>query len=210
MCAGIPEADVDPAVAAAVKQAGKWLADAGYEVEEVAPPQLHEAGSLFFTLVVSENAVSTDDRAGTTKAIEALGDEACKQARRSMVASIRPLDYEGYVSALARRAALLRRWMVFFERYQLAVLPVSWQRPFPVDEDQKGDAAMAALLRAQVPTLTCSVLGLPGLACPATLADGVPVGVQLVGPRYGEEMLFAAAEAIEARTPVKTPIEPRQ
>jgi len=209
LCAGIPEAQVDPAVAAAVKQAGKWLADAGYEVEEVAPPHLHETGSLFFTMVVSENAVSTDDRAGTTKAIEALGDEACKRARRAMVASIKPLDYEGYVSALARRAALLRRWMVFFDRYQFVVMPVSWQRPFPVDEDQKGDAAMAALLQAQVPTLACSALGLPGLACPVALADGVPVGVQLVGPRYGEEMLFAAAEAIEARTPVKTPIEPR-
>ena len=209
MCAGIPQADVDPAVAAAVKQAGKWLADAGYEVEEVAPPHLHEAGSLFFTLVVSENAVSKDDRAGTTKAIEALGDEACKRARRSTVAAITPLDYEGYVSALARRAAILRRWMVFFERYQLVLMPVSWQRPFPADEDQKGDAPVAALLRAQVPTLACSTLGLPGLACPATLVDGVPVGVQLVGPRYGEELLFAAAEAIEARTPVKTPIEPR-
>ena len=210
LCSGIPEADIDPAVSAAVKQVGKWLADAGYEVEEAAPPHLHEAGSLFFTLVVSENAVSTDDRAGTTKAIEAFGDEACKRARRSMVASIRPLDYEGYVSALARRAALLRRWMAFFERYQFVVMPVSWQRPFPVDEDQKGDAAMAALLRAQVPTLVCSTLGLPGLACPATLADGVPVGVQLVGPRYGEEMLFAAAEAIEARTAVQTPIDPRR
>ena len=198
MCAGIPEADVDPAVAAAVRQAGKWLAEAGDEVEEAAPPHLDEAGSLFFTLVVSENAVSTDDRAGTTKAIEALGDEACKRARRSMVASIRPLDYAGYVSALARRAALLRRWMTFFERYQFALLPVSWQRPFPVDEDQKGDAAMAALVRAQVPILACSTLGLPGLACPATLADGVPVGVQLIGPRYGEEMLFAAAQAIES------------
>ena len=210
LCAGVPEAEVDPAVAAAVKQAGKWLAEAGYEVEEAAPPHLHEAGSLFFTLVVSENAVSTDDRAGTTKAIEALGDEACKRARRSTVASIKPLDYEGYVAALARRAALLRRWMVFFERYQLVVMPVSWQRPFPVDEDQKGDAAMAALLRAQVPILACSALGLPGIACPATLVDGVPVGVQLVGPRYGEELLFAAAEAIEARTTVKTPIEPRR
>ena len=209
LCAGIPEADVDPAVAAAVKQAGKWLADAGYEVEEAAPPHLHEAGSLFFTMVVSENAVSTDDRAGTTKAIEALGDEPCKRARRSTVASIKALDYDGYVSALARRAALLRRWMVFFERYQFVVLPVSWQRPFPVDEDQKGDAAMAALLRAQVPLLACSSLGLPGLACPAALVDGVPVGVQLVGPRYGEEILFAAAEAIEAGTTVKTPIEPR-
>jgi amidase len=98
--------------------------------------------------------------------------------------------------------------MVFFERYQLVLMPISWQRPFPADEDQKGDAAMAALLRAQVPILACSTLGLPGLACPATLADGVPVGVQLVGPRYGEEMLFAAAEAIEARTAVKTPIAP--
>ena len=209
MCSGIPEAQVDPAVAAAVKQAGKWLADAGYEVEEVAPPHLHEAGSLFFTMVVSENAVSTDDRAGTTKAIEALGDEACKRARRSTVAAIKPLDYEGYVAALARRAAILRRWMVFFERYQFVLMPVSWQRPFPADEDQKGDAPVAAMLRAQVPILACSTLGLPGLACPATIADGVPVGVQLVGPRYGEEMLFAAAEAIEARTPVKTPIEPR-
>jgi Asp-tRNA(Asn)/Glu-tRNA(Gln) amidotransferase A subunit family amidase len=32
--------------------------------------------------------------------------------------------------------------------------------------------------------------------------------VQLVGPRYGEEMLFAAAQAIESRTTVKTPIDP--
>ena len=210
MCAGIPEAKVDPAVAAAVRQAGQWLQEAGYEVEEAAPPHLHEAGSLFFTLVVSENAVSKDDRAGTTKAIEALGDEACKRARRSTVASIRALDYEGYVAALAQRTALLRRWMVFFERYQFVVLPVSWQRPFPVDEDQKGDAAMAALLQAQVPILAASTLGLPGLAAPATLVDGLPVGVQLIGGRYGEEILFAAAEAIEARSAVKTPIDARE
>ena len=209
LCAGVPGADVDPAVAEAVKQAGLWLRDAGYEVEEAAPPNLLEAGSLFFTLVVSENAVSTDDRAGPTKAIEALGDEPCKRARRSTVASIPALDYENYVAKLARRAALLRQWMLFFERYQLVVMPVSWQRPFPVDEDQKGDAAMAALLRAQGPILACSALGLPGLAVPATLADGVPVGVQLVSGRFQEEALFAAGAAIEARTPVMTPIDPR-
>ena len=209
LCAGIPEAKVDPAVAAAVKQAGKWLQEAGYDVEEAAPPHLHEAGSLFFTLVASENAVSTDDRAGTTKAIEALGDEACKRARRSQLKALPLLDYEGYVAALARRAALLRRWMVFFERYQFALLPVSWQQPFPVDEDQKGDAAMAELIAAQVPILAASTLGLPGLAVPVSLAEGVPVGVQLISRRYGEEMLFAAGEAIEARTPVKTPIDPR-
>jgi amidase len=209
LCSGIAEANVDPAVAAAVTQAGKWLEDAGYQVEEVAPPSLLEAGCLFFTLVVSENAVSKDDRAGTTKAIEALADEPAKRARRSTVASIPALDYEGYVMALARRAALLRQWMLFFERYQFVLLPISWQRPFPVDEDQKGDAAMAALLKAQVPILAASTLGLPGLAVPAALADGVPVGAQLIGPRYGEEVLFAAGEAIGARSSVKTPIDPR-
>jgi amidase len=209
LCAAIPDARVDAAVAAAVRQAGKWLEDAGYEVEEAAPPHLHEAGSLFFTLVVSENAVSKDDRAGTTKAIEALGDEAAKRARRSTVAVIPALDYEGYVAALARRAALLRQWMLFFERYQLLLLPISWQRPFPVDEDQKGDAAMARLLEAQVPILAASALGLPGLAVPATLADGVPVGVQLISGRFREELLFAAGAAIETRSAVKTPIDPR-
>ena len=209
LCAGVPGAEVDPAVAAAVKQAGRWLQDAGFEVEEVAPPNLLEAGSLFFTLVVSENAVSKDERAGTTKAIEALGDEPCKRARRSTVASIQALAYEGYVMALARRAALLRQWMLFFERYQFALLPISWQRPFPVDEDQKGDAAVAALLRAQVPILAASALGLPGLAVPATVVEGVPVGVQLVSGRYREEVLFAAGEAIGARSAVKTPIDPR-
>src|SRR5207302_9088680 len=164
LCAGLPGAEVDPAVADAVRQAARWLEDAGYKVEEAAPPRLEEAGSLFFTLVASEGAVSKEDRAGTTRAIEALGDEPAKRARRSTVASIRPLDYEGYVNAYARRYAILRQWMLFFERYQLLLLPVSWQRPFPVDLDQQGDAAMAGLLRAQVPLLTASTLGLPGLA----------------------------------------------
>lgn len=209
LCAGVPGAKVDLAVATAVKQAGLWLQDAGYEVEEIAPPHLLEAGSLFFTLVVSEGAVSKEDRAGTTRAIEALGDEPAKRARRSTVASIPALDYEGYVMALARRAALLRQWMLYFERYQFVLLPISWQRPFPVDEDQKGDAAMAALLQAQVPILAASALGLPGLAVPATLVEGVPVGVQLISGRFQEEALFAAGEAIEARSAVKTPIDPR-
>jgi amidase len=202
-------AEAEPAVADAVRLAARWLEESGYKVEEAVPPRLEEAGELFFTIVASEGLVSKEDKAGTSRAIESFGDEAAKRARRSTVASIRPLDYESYIDAYARRAAILRQWMLFFERYQFLLLPVSSQRPFPIDLDQKGDAAMAGLLKAQVPMLAASTLGLPGLAAPATLADGVPVGVQLIGPRYGEELLLAAAEAIEARHPLKTPIDPR-
>ncbi|MBW8905787.1 MAG: amidase family protein [Betaproteobacteria bacterium] len=198
-----------PEVQAALRHAAKWLEDAGYRVEEAEPPRLEEAGRLFFTLVVSEGMASKEDRAGTSRAIEAYGDEPAKRARRSTVASLMPLDYAGYINAFARRAAILRQWMVFFERYQALLLPVSRERPFAVDEDQRGDAAMAMLLEAQVPMLAASTLGLPGLTVPATLADGVPVGVQLIGRRYGEELLLAAARAIEERTGVRTPIEPR-
>ena len=200
----------EPAVQAALGQAAKWLEDAGYTVEEAEPPRLEEAGRMFFTLVVSEGLASKEDKAGTSRAIEAYGDEASKRARRSMAASMKALDYEGYVNAWARRASILRQWMLFFERYQALLLPVSRLRPFPIDEDQRGDAAMAALLESNVPLLAASTLGLPGIAAPATLADGVPVGVQLIGRRYGEELLFAAAAAIGERQRVMTgPIDPR-
>jgi amidase len=200
----------EPAVQAALRRAAKWLEEAGYTIEEAEPPRLEEAGRLFFTLVVSEGLASKEDKAGTSRAIEAHGDEPSKRARRSMVAWAKPLDYEGYVNAWARRAAILRQWMLFFERYQALLLPVSRVRPFPIDEDQRGDAAMAALLESNVPMLAASTLGLPGIAAPATLADGVPVGVQLIGPRYGEEILLAAGAAIGARQQVMTgPIDPR-
>src|SRR3954464_5855397 len=199
-----------PEVQAALRHAATWLEDAGYRVEEAEPPGLEEAGRLFFTLVVSEGLASKEDRAGTSRAIETYGDGPAKRARRSTVASLKPLDYQGYINAFARRAAILRQWMVFSERYQALLLRVSRVRPFPVDEDQRGDAAMAALLEAQVPMLAASTLGLPGLAVPATLAEGVPVGVQLVGRRYGEELLFAAGAAIGERQRVMTgPIDPR-
>ena len=39
------------------------------------------------------------------------------------------------------------------------------------------------------------VLGLPAMAVPTGVADGLPVGVQIVGPRFREDLVLAAAEA---------------
>jgi amidase len=41
------------------------------------------------------------------------------------------------------------------------------------------------------------------------VVDGVPIGVQLVAGRFKEELCLAAAEVIEARAPMPTPIDPR-
>ena len=47
-------------------------------------------------------------------------------------------------------------------------------------------------------TVTVNMAGLPGIAVPAgATADGLPMGLQLIGKAFGEETLFRAAEVIE-------------
>ena len=157
---------------------------------------------MFFTLIRSE------ERSTTTSAIDRLGDEALRNARASTMAYASELDYQGYIKAFGRRATILRQWQSFLERYPLLIMPVSSLRPVPVDYDQNGDAAVARMLTSHHPMLAISMLGLPGLAVPTGLADGIPIGVQLVASRFREDICLTAAEVIEARCPTATPIEP--
>jgi amidase len=70
-------------------------------------------------------------------------------------------------------------------------------------------AGMAATLRAQRFLVAINALGLPAVAVPTGLASDLPIGVQLVGPRFREDLCLDAAEVIEARAPVLTPLDPR-
>ncbi len=201
--------DADPAVAEAVDKAGAWLEGAGYDVEEAAPPRLEEAAGLFWPVLMAEERAATPaERAASSSGIEKFGDPAVKRARASVRAYAGELDYSSYVRALAERTTMLRDWNGFFERFPIVVMPISWQRPYPIDHDQKGDDAVREMLDAHGPLLAVSLLGLPGLSVPVDLADGVPVGVQIVSARFGEERLLAAGEVIEARSAVATPIDP--
>jgi amidase len=50
--------------------------------------------------------------------------------------------------------------------------------------------------------VAANFLGLPALALPTgSGADGMPTGVQLIGPSFGEDMLFEAGRAVEAGMP---------
>jgi len=202
MFAGVASMQVDPAVHEAVTTGALWLEGAGYQVEEVEPPHFEEAARLFFSLV------RTEETAGTTRAIEDLGDKALRRARASTMAYATELDLAGYVKALGRRASILREWLQFFERFDVLLMPVSFERPFPVDFDQGGDSDVARMLTAHHPLLAVSLLGLPGLSVPTGVVDGVPLGVQLVAGRFREELCLDAAEIIEARHPPQTPIDP--
>jgi amidase len=118
------------------------------------------------------------------------------------------LDFDNYIKTLAARTTILREWLLFFQQYPLLLMPVSWQRPVPIDSDQHGDEPMRRLIDSLRPLLAPSVLGLPGLAVPTGMVDGVPLGVQLVASRFQEAICLRAGEVIESRSGMTAPVEP--
>jgi amidase len=203
-----PDADVHPDVENAVRIAGKWLEQAGYAVEEVAPPHLTEAGDMFWTMLMAEErATSENEKSASTKGIEMFGDQAVQNARASTRVYAGDLDYEGYINGLRRRTSILREWQLFFQRHSVLVMPVSWQPAFPIDHDQRGDETMRRMLDSFHPMLAISTLGLTGLAAPTGPVNCIPMGVQIVGPRFGEELCLRAGEVLEANY-APMPIDP--
>jgi len=202
VCAAIPGFGADDAVVDAVKRAARWLEDAGCVIEEVTPPRFQEATDLWAALTMNELA------AGLGDSIERYGDDAVRAAIGTQRQLTGTLDLAGYMNALSMRTTLLREWQRFFERYPLLLMPVSWRRPFLIDADRQGGDAPRHILDAQSPLLATAILGLPGLSVPTGMADGVPMGVQLVAGRFQEGLCLSAGEAIEARCGVMTPIDP--
>ena len=199
-CGGAP---ADPAVVAAVRQAGRWLADAGYVVEEVEPPGMAEAHELWM-LIANDEA-----RQFMWPAVERFGDEGVRRSFGWMLAASPVLDHRAHLQAFARRSTLLRRWQQFLTDYSLVLGPVSGEPPFAWGMDVENEATMARVLRAQEPQFAVPVLGLPAVSVPTGLADGLPMGVQLIAARFREDLVLDAAEVIEARCPPLTPIDPR-
>ena len=50
---------------------------------------------------------------------------------------------------------------------------------------------------ADVLTIPSNMAGLPGLSIPCGLSEGLPVGLQLIGPQFAENLLFRAGHALE-------------
>jgi len=202
MTTRIPGAQVHPAIVGAVERAGEWLARAGYAVEAVEPPDMEAAQDLWFGIADVEVAATM------AELVSRLGDANVRQAVSAMHGPPAAADTLGYLRVLARRTALVRNWQVFLERYPLVLGPVCAEPPFPWGLDAGPGADMPRIRRAQGPQVMVPLLGLPALSAPLGSVDGVPIGVQLIGARFREDLLLQAAEVLEARHPSATPIDP--
>jgi amidase len=95
------------------------------------------------------------------------------------------------------------------QRYPLVRSPVSAEPPFPWGLDVESLDGIDRVMRAQGTQFMVPLLGLPAISAPAGFVQGLPVGVQLIGARFREDLVMNAAEVIEARHPATTPIDPK-
>ena len=182
---------VDASVVAALNQAASWLQQAGYAVEETEPPHFEEMVSLFRQLVLEDQA------RGVAHAVARSGDPALITSFGYFRTGTRTWSRDDYLEGLLRRFGIARDWSLFFDRWPILLMPNSWERQFPIDDDLRSQARFEQILLAQSPLLAPALLGLPGLSVPTGMAGGLPAGVQLVADRFREDRLLAAGQVIE-------------
>ena len=196
--ANIPaDLETDPKVMALLAQAAGHLADAGYDVSQVETPDITATWQLWCNLIATE----IEGLQGAQ--MRDLGSPDFVQALDGLVKMATLLDSEGYMRAIAQRSRLLREWLMFLETYPLILAPVSVRRTPGVNADLGGDAALRHFFWNDTRFVSAiSVLGLPVAVTPVGLLDGHPIGIQIIGSRYREDLCLDAAAAIEARVGV--------
>lgn len=200
VCTNPGNGGVDGNVAEGVRKAAQLLSAAGYDVEEVDPPAIAEATDIWAQLVAADIR---------TAFLPAMQETACPDALvflTHFLGLMPESTLPSYIHALAERNRIAREWTQFALRYPLILGPVATIQPFPVGYDLAGKAQVQALLHSMRLIVSINLLGLPSVAIPVGMADGLPQEVQLIGSRYREDLCLDAAEVIERQAGVLTPI----
>ncbi|MEA3217644.1 MAG: amidase, partial [Acidimicrobiia bacterium] len=195
----IPEG-THPDVRAAVSSAAMLLEDAGWTREDVAPPDLGAAFEAWLALIGRDVAESLPVLR------DVCGDQAL-QFLDLMVAVIPSVDDAAFESLLTeRRAQLIDEWARFQTTIPLVVTPVLTQPTFAAGADLVDPIAVTHSVACVPPV---NLLGLPAAVVPAGESGGHPIGVQLIGPAWREDVCLAAAGTIETARGARIPIDPR-
>jgi amidase len=189
------DAVVDPECVAALESAAALLSELGHELVERTPPWSEPDLALTFIEVwqVTPGLHPVEDASLLTTLNRQLVELAG-------VASAADL-----ARAIVRLQMLARRVVAFWQEVDVVVTPTLALPPVRIGWQESVDGAIEQLLRNTefTPfTAIANLTGLPAMSIPLYWsADGLPIGVQAIGPPAGDALLLRLAAQLEAARP---------
>lgn len=190
-------AEVVPEVLEIVSQAANRFTDLGAEVTEVGPvieplrPVFENYWLAGFGFTLSKVAPEKRD----------LLEPRFRELAEQGAAGSKEVAFAGMVA----RAALGSRFNEFHETYDLLLTP-TMPTPPPTADTPYHSEQFDRWYHAVPFTVPFNLTGQPAASVPCGLtAAGLPVGLQIVGPRYSEALILRAMRAFEQAAPVAWP-----
>ena len=186
---------VHPNCVAALEAAAELLADLGHEVFDSTPPWT-EAGLLDAFITVWQ----------VSPALYSVDPELLTPLNRGLVESARATTAADYANAAFHLHTAGRRIVTFWQHADILLTPTLALPPVPIGWQEEGvDGAVEQLRRNTVFTpftAIANLTGLPAISLPLHWSsEGLPIGVQAIGPPAGEALLLRLAAQVEEARP---------
>ena len=203
---------VNPEVIKTVRDYAEKMKKAGFEVEEVEMPIMKYGLAIYYIVQPAEVAsnlsrydgIRYGHRSNEAKDLDSIygmsRDEGFmpENKRRIMIGNfvLSSGFYDAYyLKAQKARTLLINAYNEAFEEYDALLCAVAPAPAFKFGE--KTDDPLQMYME-DVMSVPPSMAGLPALAAPAgTSKEGLPIGIQLIGPRKSDQMLINIAKSVE-------------
>jgi aspartyl-tRNA(Asn)/glutamyl-tRNA(Gln) amidotransferase subunit A len=209
---------MDPQVEAVIRDAIRTLEGLGAVVEECSLPNTQYAMPAYYLIAPAEassnlarydgvryghRAEGVDDVIGLFNKTRAEGFGSEVKARIMLGTYALSAGYYDayYVKAQKVRTLIKQDFDRAFEQFDVLLSPTTPTPAFRLGE-KSGDPMTMYL--SDVCTVPINLAGIPALSIPAGFADGLPVGMQLMGKPFDEGTLYRVAHTFEQNTPFHT------
>jgi len=204
-------------IAALWDQGVAWLKDAGAEIVEISLPHTRYALPTYYIIAPAEASSNLARYDGVRYGCREQGRDVSEMYEKTRAAGFGPevrrrimigtyVLSAGYYDAYYVRAQKVRSLIkrdfdeAFASGVDAVLTPATPSTAFA--QGEKGSADPVEMYLNDVFTVTVNMAGLPGVAVPGGLAaNGLPLGLQLIGKAFDEETLFSLAAAIERAAP---------
>ena len=210
---GIPreyfEEGIDKKVKEKIEKAIKNFEKIGAKIEEINLPHTKYALAVYYIIVpaeVSANLARYDGiKYGYSASSERLLDNYLKtrakgfgdEARRRIILGTYALSsgyYEAYYGKAQKvRAIIKKEFEEIFKKVDILLTPTAPTAAFKIGE--KKDPLSMYL--SDIYTVPASLAGLPAISMPCDTIDNLPIGLQIIGPQFQDDLLLEVAGEYE-------------